>query len=245
MNQKNDIQKLLDKASKDATVIISSPNTIKKLQAQGIPIEEKFTSYDDYFEKLIAEKRRTAIILLQQLPLLDKTIANSVIEAIYEEIRASFGLCIFTSTIFNSIILLEYAMRVRVFEERLKGDKNTKWEHVEKLKMRNLIQKLKEKEIIDKKGKAALENFNDKFRNPYLHINIHQMIQGIYANNVKVVNTKTNTLSIKNKMDISKYRHLWFIAKKFYDKTYVLGVLNFCVGWTNKLLSRSEPQTKT
>ena len=129
-------------------------------------------------------------------------------------------------------------MRVRVFEERLKNDKNAKWEHVEKLKMRNLISQLRQKEIIDDKGKKALDSFNDELRNPYLHINIHEMIQGIFANNVKVVNTKTGTMTVQNGVDVSKNRQLWFAGKKLFDKTYVFKVLNFCIDWTNKLLKR-------
>lgn len=240
MNKKNDLQKLLDKASKGATHIVSNPDTIKKLQAQGLPIEEKFVTYEEYFEKLVAQKRKSAIALLKQLPLLDNSIANGAIAAIYEEIRASFGLGIFTSTIFNSIILLEYAMRVRVFEERLKNDKNSKWENIEKLKMKNLIKQLKEMKIINNKEGGALDSFNDKFRNPYLHINIHKMIKGIYANDVRKVDIKTKTMEIKNKVDVSKHPQLWFLAKKFYDRSYVLNVLKFCIDWTNRLLRKTE-----
>lgn len=79
MNSKDDIQKLIEEASKGATVIVSTPDTVKKMQAQGVPIEEKFTTYEEYFEKLVDEKRKTAVALLKQLPLLDKTVGNGVI----------------------------------------------------------------------------------------------------------------------------------------------------------------------
>jgi len=125
MSRKSKLEKTLDEDSKNATHIVSSPDTIKKLQAKGLPIKERFITYEEYFEKLVAQKRKNAKPLLRQLPLLDKTIANSVIAAIYEEVRASFGLGILTSTIFNSILLLEFAMRTRVFDERLKNDPNS------------------------------------------------------------------------------------------------------------------------
>lgn len=240
MNKRNELKKILDETSKGATHIVSTPDTIEKLKAQGLPIEEKFITYEDYFEKLVAEKRKSAVPLLRQLPLLDKTIANSVIAAIYEEVRASFGLGIFTSVIFNSIVLLEFAMRVRVYEERLKKDPNSDWSYTEQLKMKDLIRQLRKMEIVDDKESEVLDDFNDKFRNPYLHINIHKMIKGIYANDVKRLDIKTNKVSIENDIDVSKHRHLWFLAKKFYDKTYVLHVLNFCVHWTNKLLKKAE-----
>ena len=100
----------MDKLSKDATHIVSNPATIKKMKLMGLPIEERFISYEEYFDKLIAQKRIVAVNLLSQLPLLDNSIANGVISEIYEEVRSSFGLSIFTSTIFNSIVLLEYSM---------------------------------------------------------------------------------------------------------------------------------------
>ena len=139
-------------------------------------------------------------------------------------------------------MLLEFAMRVRVFDERLKNNPDYKWENIEKLKMRALIGQLKKMEIISNKEKEVLDDFNNKFRNPYLHINLHKMIRGIYASDVKKVNINTNEVSTENHVDISKHRHLWFLAKQFYDKSYVLHVLNFCVDWTNKLMRKTKDE---
>lgn len=201
-----------------------------------MPIEEKLITYGDYFEKLVVEKRKNAVNLLKQLPKLDSGIANSVIATIYEEIRASFGLGIFTSTIFNSIVLLEFAMRHRVYEERLKKDSNADWSQTEKLNMRDLIKALEKQRIVTSKEKVVLDDFSNKVRNPYLHINIHKLITGIYADGIKKIDFNKNEVTIENQVDVSKHRHLWFLAKNFYDKSYVLHVLNFCVHWTNKLL---------
>jgi len=234
----NNLKNILDEASRGATHIVSNPDTINKLRTKGLLIKERFITYEEYYRKLIEEKSKYAIELLKKLPHLDKTIANSVITSIYEEVRSSFGLGIFTSTIFNSILLLEFAMRDRLFRERFKKDPNSEWEHVEKLKMKSLIGQLRKAKIIDEKGKIALDDFNDNFRNPYLHINIHKMIRGIYADDVKRVDLNTQTTTVENKVDVSKFRPLWFLAKNFYDKTYVMHVLAFCIHWTNKLLSK-------
>src|SRR3989339_470230 len=244
MNKDDKLKKILDEASKDATHIVSNPDTINKLRAKGVPIEEKFITYEEYFEKLVTEKRKTAVALLSQLPKLDESIANGVIASIYEEVRASFGLGIFTSTLFNSILLLEFAMRCRLHEERLKNDPNAEWSNVKKLKMKGLITALEKSKIIAKKEKSILDDFNDKFRNPYLHINIHKMITGIYADGIKKVDTNKNEVTIENQVDVSKHRQLWFLAKKFYDRSYVLHVLNFCIHWTNKLLKNNGEQSK-
>jgi len=238
---KNDkLKKILDETSKNATHIVSSPETIEKMKAMRLPIKERFITYEEYFENLVIQKRKNAVSLLGQLPLLDNTIANSVISAIYEEIRASFALEILTSTIFNSIVLLEYAMRVRVYNERLIKTPNSDWERVEQLKMKGLINQLIKMKIITSKDGQLLNDFNDNFRNPYLHINIHKMIKGIYANDVRKVDIKTKKMEVKNKVDVSKHPQLWFLAKKFYDRTYVLNVLKFCISWTNKLLVKME-----
>ena len=110
--------------------------------------------------------------------------------------------------------------------------------------MKNLIGLLKRAGIIDDKEKDALNDFNDNLRNPYLHINIHKMIKGIYADGVKKINTATNEVTVEDNVDASKHRQFWFLAKKIYDKTYVLHVLNFCVHWTNKLLKKDNVQCK-
>lgn len=240
LNNNKNLKNIMDELSKNATHIVSNPDTIKKMQLMGLPIKQNFTSYKEYFENLVNQKRKDAVNLLNQLPLLDNSIANGVISEIYEEVRSSFGLSIFTSTIFNSVVLLEYSMRIRLFNERLKNDPNYKWESTEKLTMKSLIKYLYKLKVIDDIGKGQLDSFNEKFRNPYFHINIHNMIQGIYANHVKKVDINKNKISEINGMDVSKSPQLWFLAKKYYDKSYVMQVLIFCIGWTNDLLKRPK-----
>ena len=44
----------------------------------------------------------------------------------------------------------------------------------------------------------------------------------------------------ENNVDVTKYPALWFSAKSFYDKSRVLDVLQFCIKWTNNLLSDEQ-----
>jgi len=88
----------------------------------------------------------------------------------------------------------------------------------------------------------VLDDFNENFRNLYLHINIHKMIKGIYAKGLKKVDINTAKMTIKNQLDVSKHRYLWFLAKNFYDRSYVLYVLKFCIHLTNKLLRKTKKQ---
>lgn len=47
MKRKSNLEKALDKASIGATHIVSSPETIKKMKAGGLPIEERFITYEE------------------------------------------------------------------------------------------------------------------------------------------------------------------------------------------------------
>lgn len=238
MVSNDDLEKVLNESVMGATHIVSSPDTIKELRGRGIPIEERFITFSEYFENLVKDKRKNAVILLERLPLLDKSINNSIVSSIYEEVRASFGLGIFTSTIFNAILLLEFTLRDRLYQEYVSTDPKYQWEQMEKIRMKGLISRLAKRKAITRTEAVALHDFNDKFRNPYLHINVQEMITGIYADNIKKVNTKTGEVKIENNVDVSKHRQFWFLAKKVYDKTFVLHVVDFCIGWTNKLLEK-------
>lgn len=67
------LDELLTAISKGATHIVANPETIKKLQERGLPIEERFITYEEYVEKLFTQRKkeavRTAFLSLQQLGL--------------------------------------------------------------------------------------------------------------------------------------------------------------------------------
>ncbi len=236
----NKLQEILDELSKDATHIISSPSTIKQLQDKGLPIQSTFTTFEEYIDKLFTEKRRNALDLVKKLPQLDNAIASGVIADIYEEIRSSYALGIFTSTIINSILLMEFAMRDRLYKERLKHDPNSPWEDLEKLDMDALIQQLFKNSIITKEEKEKLVDFSKNFRNPYFHINIQKLTKGVVIARLPQINVATQEVIELKNVDASKHKFLWFAAKRFFDKYHVIGVVNYCVDWTNKLLKYQE-----
>lgn len=67
-NKDEELKKILGSLSEDATHFVSNPDTIEKLKAKGVSIEERFIAYEEYLGKLIAHKRKNAIALLRQLP---------------------------------------------------------------------------------------------------------------------------------------------------------------------------------
>lgn len=234
------LNEILEAISKGATHIVSNPETIKKLQKRGIPIESRFISYEEYVEDLFARKKKDAVALLNKLPKIDASIADGVIESIYEEIRSSYALSIFTSTIINSILLLEYSMRARLYRERLKKNPNADWSKLEDLTMGALIWQLFNLKIITAEEKSKLMAFNKQLRNPYLHINIHKLSKGVFITKLPSINVQTQEVIEMENVEAAKHKYLWFAAKKFFDKHHVQPVIDFCVDWTNNLLKRYE-----
>ena len=231
------LKEILEAFSKGATQIVSDPKTIKQLQERGVPIESRFITYEKYVEDLFEKKREGAVALLRKLPKIDASIADGVIESMYEEIRSSYALSIFTSTIINSILLLEYAMRARLYKEKLKKNPTADWSKLEDLTMGALIWQLFNQKIITEEEKAKLMSFNKQLRNPYLHINIHKLSKGVFISKLPSINVKTQEVIELENVEASKHKYLWFAAKKFFDKYHVQSVIDFCVDWTNKLLA--------
>lgn len=54
----DDIQKKLDELVKQSDLFVSSPETIERLKARGLPIKSVLITYKEYLDKLFAEKRK-------------------------------------------------------------------------------------------------------------------------------------------------------------------------------------------
>ena len=58
MSQKDKLKGIIDELSKGATHIVSSPDVVKKMTEQGVPIQKKFIRYEDYIETLFEKKEK-------------------------------------------------------------------------------------------------------------------------------------------------------------------------------------------
>jgi len=231
-------KKLLGK-NPTQTQIVAHPDTIEKLVKEGI-VKIRHITYKEYSDKLYEDRKKDSVLLLSKLPQINDSIADSIVTNIYEEIRSSYAFGVFTATIFNSILLLEYSMRNKLYRKRLKSDPNTEWSIYEKLNMKSLIPKLKKAKLITKSEATILDDFSNNLRNPYLHFNIHRLIAGVGISKLPRLNIETGEITELVSGDANKYRSLWFSAKQFFDKERVQDIINFCVHWTNKLLSRTD-----
>lgn len=233
------LKKIMDEASKGATSLIANPTTIQKLIDAGVPIKEVFIPYEKYIKDLFRKRRKTALDLVSKLPHIDKSIADGVISGLYEEIRSSYAFGIFTSTIFNSIALLEYSLRAFLYEELIKKDLQTKWDPLEELTLGQLIVSVEKLKLLSTDQIEALRDFNKKIRNPYLHINVKKLTKGIYYKGKKI-NVNKEKITEGRDLKVSDHRFLWFSAKQFYDKYNVQDIINFCVQLTNELRSKKR-----
>lgn len=234
----NEIQKKLDELVKNSDLFVSSPETIEKLKAKGLPIKSVFTTYEEYLDKLFAEKRKTASELISKLPRLDENIANTTIQSLYEELKECFVLGILGAAITLAIILLEVSLKYRLFEERVKKDPNSGWEDLEKIDFTRTVSDLEKARIITKTDKNKLGAFNLSRRNPYIHYNIKKLVKEMILGELSSVNIETGKVTIIKNVRPAEFPYLWFSAKKVLDKESIGVVVSFCINWVNKISTK-------
>ncbi|OQA83635.1 MAG: hypothetical protein BWY29_00093 [Microgenomates group bacterium ADurb.Bin238] len=240
-NKPRKSQETMDSLIKNGTtVIVASPKTIQDMKDSGSPIEEKFITYEEYLSELLTERQKGALDRLKKLPLIDQSVADGVVTEIYGEIRSSYALGFFTSTIVNSVLLLEYAMRLALYIHRIKAYPKYQWEVLERMAMKKLISQMKKANLITEEQEKALKEFNDTLRDPYLHINVHSLSDGIFISSLPGFNTKTGKKFEMKNVRVSEHKYLWFMGKRYFDKQMVLPILNFCVGYANNLLAEKK-----
>ncbi len=230
-------KKQLEEVTKNYTTMVASGVTMDIMDKKGEKVEETFTSYEEYIEKLFEKKRAVALQLVTPMPIMRNDIGNSVLHSIYEEMRDSLTLGMFPSAIMHSILLLEYALRIKFYKERQKTDPNAHWKDVAELKIRQLTTPLLKAGIITKEAKNDLDDFNDKTRNPYMHINVYELTKDVTldATSVDIVNEEVKML---NDLPITDKPFLWFAGKKKYDAMNVLPIMRKCVGYVNKIFDK-------
>jgi hypothetical protein len=232
-----EFKKKLEKVTKNSTTMVASQITMDIMGKKGEKVEEKFIPYEEYIDELFNKKRAVALQLVTPMPKMRTDIGNSVLHSIYEEIRDSLTLGMFPSAIMHSILLLEYAMRIKVYEERQKTDPNANWKGVASLKIRQLTTPLSNAGVITKEEKNDLDNFNDKTRNPYMHINIYELTKDVKLDATSVDIVKEEIKLMKN-LPVTDKPFLWFAGKKKYDAMNVLPIMEMCVGYVNKIFDK-------
>lgn len=209
----SDVQKKLDELVKQSDLFVSSPETIERLKAKGLPIKSVFTTYSEYLDKLFAEKRKNADDLASKLPHLDEKIANATIQALYEELKECFVLGIPGAGITLSVILLETALKYRLYDERLKQDPKSKWDHLEQIDFTKTVNDLVKRGVLSKNEKKELDAFNLNTRNPYIHYNIKKLVEDMRLGELTSVDVETGKVTVLKNIKPEDYPSLWFSGR--------------------------------
>ena len=234
------IKTAVDSFIKDfgASVIITSQETSDKLKGDGLPIQSKFIPFDEYLVTLFQEKREQAESKIRELPLFDENIGDAVASSLYNEFRECFVLSVNGAAITLAIILLEYAMKKRIYRERKEVCARTEWKKIEKFSFLKSIEALKNVDVFDDKKKLVFTNFNTEVRNNYMHYKVLQLIKDadMFISELPALNIHTGEVVIHKNVDVKEMPHLWFSAKKKFDNDAVINISEFCIKWTNILL---------
>lgn len=238
MNQDDQqLKKSMDEASKTNTVIVLKPEDAEEMIKKNIGVKKTFTPYSEYIMKLYQERIELGFKLLHKLPQLDEKTGSAVVTQIYGEVRESLAFGFPSSAILNSMLLLEYALRLRLFNKFQENDKTFEWRRMEQMNFKALISRLRGQGIFDKNELKELGEFNEDYRNTYLHMNIAKMAYG-QTIPVDRINIKSGKKEKIDNMKLEESPFLWFAAKVKFDRDHVFEIIDFCVGWTNKLLVR-------
>ncbi len=231
-------KKRIEDLVKHSDFIVASPNTIEKMKAKGLEVESKTVTYKEYLDKLFVEKRKIADEIINKLPHLDTGIANSAITSAYDELRESFVLGIPGAAITMAIILLELALKYRLYDERLKDSPNSSWEHLEQIDLTKVVNALKRKGVITSTDKRSLDEFNAGIRNDYIHYKIKSLVKDLIGKELPSVDVETGEITIHRNVKAVDYPSLWFSAKRAVDKETVISKVSYCIDWVNKVLAK-------
>lgn len=237
---RDDIQKKLDEMVKNSDMFIATPDVIKNLQEKGLPIKSVLTTYQEYLDKLFAERRKIANELVDKLPHLDEGVANGTITSLYEELKECFVMGIPGASITLAIILFDIAAKFRLFDERKEENPKTSWKSIEDLHLREVIIELAGYSVITEDEKMELLEFNKEIRNNYLHYNIQKLVKDMILGELPSMNVDTGVVTIERNVQPAERPYLWFSAKRVLDRKTVILRVDFSIKWVNKFLAKSK-----
>jgi len=226
----------LDELVKQSDILVATPETIEKMQKMGYPIGTKQITYGEYLDNLFAKRRAMAGANITKLPMLEESVSNATVTALYEEMKECFILGIPGAAIILALILLELSLKYKIYRERLKQDPNCRWDDIEALDFRASVVNLRKRQVLSRADKIQLDKFNDSVRNMYIHYKIKEIIDGTIAAELPEFNVATGKVVVHKDVDATKYPSIWFSAKRAVDRARIIEITSFSVDWVNKLL---------
>ena len=233
------INDLLTELAKGATHIISKPETIKKLQKQGVKFDEpQRLTPEQAVESIFSQRKAVALANITKFsPPPD--IAIPTIGFLYDEIRECILFGLYGAAISLSAVLVEFSLKHAIIKKK-HGDAYDKneWNRIENVELSPIIKEAKQLGVIDRETEKRLISFKDTIRNPYLHYNIKKITKNVAARKVKRFDIKTREVK---EIDLNAKDNpvVWGFAKRFVDREMVFQVFGFADSLVKNLFHKS------
>jgi len=232
------INDLLTELAKNATHMISKPETIEKLQRQGVKFDEpKKITPEQAVENIFAQRKAIALTNITKF-VSPPDIAIPTIGFLYDEIRECILFGLYGAAISLSAVLVEFSLKHAIVRKKF-GDiyKESEWDRVEMMELTPTIKEAKQLGVIDEDTEKKLTSFKDSIRNPYLHYNIKKITKNVAAKKVKRFDIKTREVKEVD-LDAKNNPIIWGFAKRFADKEMVFQVFGFADYMVKYLFSK-------
>lgn len=228
---------IMDTLVSGSTALISTPETIEKMKAEGVKFDTKSETSEQYVARLYSEKSKHALDALGKTPR-KPDIAIPTILSLYDEITECIIFGVYGAAITLSAILVEYSLKYAI-NQKQNGNTYVQadWDKLESMELGPTIVKARSLGLIEEGVKLLLDDFRVKMRNPYLHYNIKKITNNVVARKVKKFDLVSKKVS---EVDLSADKNpaTWSLAKKFVDREQVFHAFLFADQLVRDLLVR-------
>lgn len=230
------LAEIIKKMAKDSSFIVSSPDTIKQLQARGVEITTPPpVTKEQYLNELFNNRRDIADSVIDKLPK-PPQLANPAVQSLYHEITECILFGQYGAAITLSAILLEFVLKYKNVEKKGSSNELELWDYVEKdLSFMKAVKEAKGLGVITDEEEEKLISFKNSIRNPYGHYNIRKIIKDVIAGQTSILNTETGEVESVDLLAADN-PPIWFSAKSFVDSQQVFEVFTFVDEWVKKIL---------
>ena len=222
-----DIKEKLDKWVEGCDTIVTSPETVRKLQDQGLPFEVVPAKT---IEELFEQKKLAAAEIIKRLPPIpDELDLPHAVKCLYQEILECILCGLNGAAITLCGNLIEFVLKHTTFICEQGGYQNYdagKWDQFEEMDLSNAIGRAKKQCLLEAKMAKRLSEFREDIRNPYSHFNIKKITENVVAGKVKVVDLEDGSEEIRD-IQAKDNPSIQALVKPWVDGQNVLNVFWF------------------
>ncbi|MCB0310218.1 MAG: hypothetical protein KDD42_03220 [Bdellovibrionales bacterium] len=248
-NTGDSISALVYRLLRGPEVLVASPETIRKMAANGEPLRQvpdipTEQAIDKLFEQRKAEAKEIADSLLPA------PIPEAVYLYLYDQIRACALFGLFGPAITYCGLLVEYALKACTYIVESNGNPNfsgAEWDEFETLTFGQMIPRAQKAGLIDEGMVKQFRGFKNDIRNTHSHFNIKKIAQDVVIRNVSIRNVETGETEVRDVPGIENPVFQVF-AKEAADKNYFPQIFHISDTFTQHLIcmtARLVPEQET